>query len=506
MDSNNLKIVYRNMKRHALTNFFILHVFLFCLLSFAYGDEQKGNQEIFRLSLEETTRLALANNFGIQLAKYDVWIARTDERGVESIYDTILTAKVAYQDNQRKQSTTIFGTKVVDNNYNIGLSKKFSTGTTVRVDVLNNRNFSNSVFSTSPLTHDSTLGMTVTQELGKNFFGIQDRGNIKVTRVDIENTEYTSLEKIEINIAEVQKAYWDLVLQIEQVKIEEDIVEQAKKLYDLQQKKLKDGLVELPEVIASEANYKKRKNALILAENKAKEKSNVLRLLLNITDDNSIIEPTQTFEVPEEKKLLEVFLKNAFQNRRDYKKACNIIKAKNIQLSMKKSNIWPEVNLTATLEKNGLGDHFKQAVTQITEEDNPNFSAGLTVSFPLENQEAKSQLKAAELAKAKEVLKLKLLERQITIAIIDQVRNCNVFQELVFSSEEIAQLQDKKLREEEKRFNQGRSDTDTLIRFQEDLVRARGEAVESKHRYYTALIDLQRKSGELLGKYWEGEL
>jgi len=475
--------------------------------SFVYGSEDENlSQEIFRISLKETTQLALTNNFDIQLAKYDAWISRTDEGEAESIYDTILTAEVGYQDDQSKRTSTIAGTKVVDNDYNVGVSKKLPSGTNISVDMFNNRSSTNSIFSTSPLTHDSTLGVTVTQELGKNFFGIRDRGNIKVTRVDIENTEYTSLEKIEFNIAEVQKAYWDLVLQIEQVKIEEDIVAQAKQLYDLHQEKLKDGLVELPEAIASEANYKKRKNSLTLAQNRVKEKVNVLKLLLNITDDHSVIEPTQTFKIFEEKKPLDLSLKNAFAHRRDYKKAHNIIKAKNIALSIKKNNVWPEINLTATLAKNGLGDHFKQAVTQITEEDNPNFSAGLTISFPLGNQEAKSQLKAAELAKAKEVLNLKLLERQITIEIIDQVRNCNVFQELAFSSEEIAELQDKKLQEEEKRFNQGRSDTDTLIRFQEDLVRARGESAEAKHRYYTSLVELQRKSGELLEKYWEGSL
>lgn len=471
-----------------------------------YAQEQLSNEKIYTLSLEDITQLALKNNFDIQLVKYDAWIARMKEKDVLSIYDTVLTADIKYRDNQKKQSTTIFGTKVVDNEYNIGASKKFATGTTVSMNMENKRNATNSVFSTSPLIHDSTLGVTIKQELGKNFFGIQDRGKVKVTRIDIDNAEYTTLDKIEQNIAQVQKAYWDLVLQIEEVKIEDNIVKQAKKLYELHQEKLKDGLAELPEVIASEANYKKRKNSLLLAQNRVKSKANVLKLLLNVTDDNSIITPTQTFEIVNQKQALDNFLQKAFQYRQDYKKARNRIKAQNIVLSMQKNNMWPKINLEASLARNGLGDHFKQAVTQITDEDNPNFFTGLSISFPLENRQAKAQLKTAELEKAKELLQLKLLERQITIAVIDQVRNCNIFQEIALSNEEIAQLQDKKLKEEEKRFRQGRSDTDTLIRFQEELVRARGEAVESKYQYYTALIDLQRQSGILLKKYWKEKL
>jgi len=125
----------------------------------------------------------------------------------------------------------------------------------------------------------------VEQELGKNFFGIQDRSDIKITKIDIENSGYTSLESIEQTIAETQIAYWDLVLAIEHRNIEKSMVEQAKKLHELHQEKLKDGLVEYPEAFASEANFKNRLNELKLAENEVKTKVNVLKLILNITND-----------------------------------------------------------------------------------------------------------------------------------------------------------------------------------------------------------------------------
>ncbi|VAX37344.1 hypothetical protein MNBD_UNCLBAC01-882 [hydrothermal vent metagenome] len=473
----------------------------FLLLTVSISQAKDGPQssaKTYSLSLKETTQLALKNNFDIQLAKYDAWIMQTEKNKAVSLYDTLLSAEVKYQDNQRKQTTTIFGTKAVDNNYSVGASKKLPSGTTINIDMNNSRSVTNSIFSTSSVTHDSTLGVTVTQDLGKNFFGLKDRGQIKVTLLDIENTEYTSLDKIEKIIAEIQKSYWDLLLENEQVKITQDMVMQAKHLYDLHQEKLKDGLLEKPEAIASEANYKKRQDELTLVQNKLAEKNNALKLLLNITNNDLVIKPSENFKIIEKKEILTKSLKKAFINRRDYKKTKNTIKAKKITLRLKKNNTWPEINLTATLERNGLGDHFKQAVTQITEEDNPNLMAGLKITFPLENKKAKAELKAAELSKAKEILAIKLLERQITIQIMDQVRNCNTYLSLAKSSQEIADLQTQKLEEEEKRFNQGRSDTDTLIRFQEDLARARSDAASSKHRYHTALVDLKQKSGVLL--------
>jgi len=487
-----------------LINTFVF-ILLIGLVEFTFAGEKLISVVSYRLSLDETTEIALKNNFDIQLTKYDTWIARTESQIARSIYDTIFEAQVEYRDDQHKRTSTILGTKTVDNDYNVGLSKKLPSGTTVSIDLDNNRNFNNATFATASLTHDSTLGVTVEQDLGKNFLGIQDRGNVKITQIDIENAEYTSLEKIEESIAQVQKAYWDLVFLGEKVRIEEEMVSQAKKLYDLHQENLGSGLVEIPEAIASEANYKSRKNTLLLAYNQVQAKNNVLKLLLNIEGEIEI-EPTEDFSLPERREELLISLNLAFDNRQDYKISQRDIDAKDIALSMKKNNLWPEINLIATLERNGLGDHFKQAVTDVTDQNNPNFFAGLSIEMPLENREARAVWKAAKLEKAKSLLEMKLLERQIAVEITDQVRDCNIFQEVAANSQEIALLQKQKLKEEIKRFRYGRSDTDTLIRFQEDLVQAENSVIVAIHKYYTALVDLRQKEGKLLKEYWDEEI
>src|SRR3989338_1791741 len=96
---------------------------------------------------------------------------------------------------------------------------------------------------------------------------------------------------------------------------------------------------------------------------------------------------------------------------------------------MKENNLWPEINLTASLAQNGIADHFPAAVQQISDEDNMDLLTGITITFPFANTKAKSELEEAKLEKAKMLLTLKLLERKITIEIVDQVRTCNVFKQ-----------------------------------------------------------------------------
>ena len=83
---------------------------------------------------------------------------------------------------------------------------------------------------------------------------MQDRGNVKMTQIDVQSAEYLSLDRVESSLSAVQKAYWDLVLAKEEVLIETEMVESAKRLYELHQEQLENGrFVEL--CIVSETEH-----------------------------------------------------------------------------------------------------------------------------------------------------------------------------------------------------------------------------------------------------------
>lgn len=456
---------------------------------------------IHSLSLEQVTEQALNNNFDIQLAKYDAWIAQTGQVVAESIYDSVISFDMKYRDNRNKQILSALGTKTRDDDYAIGFSKKLPTGTKLNLDMTNNEFWSNSTVQNEDKVNNSAMGLYIEQDLGRNFLGIQDRGSVKLKRLDIEQEQYISLDKIEVSLAQVQKAYWDLVLHMELVIVEQDMVEQAKQLYDLHQEKLIDGLVEKPEALASEANYRKRKNQLVLAESLVEAKQNMLNLLLNISDDRIIIKPTDRMIVNVDEKQVADSMNMAFKNRRDYMRKKMELESRDIMVLMEKNNLWPIISLKASFDHNGISDYLGDAVGDIFDEDDPDLSVSLSVSFPLLNRESKSLLKAAELEKLKEIVSMKLLERSIMIEVFDSVRNCNVLGVVANNDIEISKLHEEKLKEELKLYNYGRSDTDTIIRFQEDLIQAEFLSLKSQFAYQSALIDLALIEGYLLNRY-----
>lgn len=473
--------------------------------------EIKGEGEVdlpssIYLTLEEVCNLALSNNFDIQLAKFDATYKETDLDKVQSIYDTIIEAEAKFEDDRRKTASSFAGTKSETRNYNLGISQRLPTGTTLEVDFDNQRSWTNSGFTTVNPAHDSSVDFTLKQELGKNFFGIKDRSEVKITKIDIENAQYTSLDKIEQMLSDVQKTYWKIAQYLRVVSIRQDMLSRAKELFQINKEKFRKGIIEKPQLVASEANVRQREIDLMLAQNELEYYVNELKLLLNLEDKDKAVLPGKDLDLIIQPAEFVQSVETAFQQRRDYLKAKNEVESKQIKLVMKRNNFWPEINLEASISRNGLNKHFSQAIEDISSENNPEYFLGLKIQFPLQNREAKSEFDKAKIEKAKALLNLKKTERQILIEINDSVRNCKILEQRANKQENVVRLQEEKLAAELERYKYGRSDTDTVIRYQDDLLLSKLLYAQSLFDYKEALIELSLKENTLLEGFWKDTL
>lgn len=490
--------------RRALFPIFIVFSLQLVFAGISLAEEKQELQ----LSLEGVSELALKNNLDIQIAKFDAYIKRNDIYDAISVFDAILSGEVAYTDDQRKSTSSLGASVSKTNDYSLELEKKLPTGTTLGLGFDHTRNWSNSAYATSNPAHDSQASLSITQEIGKNFFGLIDRNDVKITKLDIENSDYSSIDKIEDYLAEVQKAYWKVVLNREKVKIREEMLDRAESLFKIYTNKTKMGLAENPDLYAAEANMNIRENELLSAQNDLRMAENNLLLKLNMNDRdkiNIVIEEMLNTEGVQEQDFIES-LRMAISNRRDYKSAFNEIKSKNLKVAMKKNNMWPEIDLEASIARNGVAKYYKDAMDDIVGQDNPKYYYGIKFKYPLENSQAKGQYETAKLEKAKSLVLLKKKEREIVVEINDSVGTVNTSLETVKNSYAVVDLQQKKLDEQEKRFKLGRSDSDTLIRYQNDLLTAKISLADTLYTYYSDFIDLRVKENSLLDSYWKEDL
>ena len=142
----------------------------------------------------------------------------------------------------------------------------------------------------------------------------------------------------------------------------------------------------------------------------------------------------------------------------------------------------------------------------IKDSDNPKYYFGISISYPLENTDARGKYQTAKLDKAKSMILLKKKEREILTEISNAVGNVNTTLEKVRNNYKIVQLQESKLNEEEKMFKLGRSDSDTLIRYHDDLLVAKIGLSDSLYQFYSDFIDLKLEENSLLDEYWNDVL
>ncbi|MFC1667141.1 TolC family protein [Candidatus Omnitrophota bacterium] len=479
----------------------VIYLFIIVNILFSYAtaifSQEASNRGTLFISVDNVRLIAINNNLDIKLARLDSKIKGTELSYKEAVFDTILTGEIGYTNDERKQASSIYGSKNITNDYNIGLEKKLKSGTDVTMAFTNKREWTDSSFISLNPYHDSQVEINLTQPIAKNFFGLIDRGDIEIVKREIKNAELDSYIKIENAMILAEKAYWKLVLAREEFKVKKEMLKKSIGLFNQYRKKLKIGLVESGDVLATEANMHVRESDLLMASNELKTAQELLKLRLNIKNDVKLF-PVDALSETNLNTTFTESLKAAFKNRRDYISKKNDIGANDMKLKMKSNSRFPEIDLKATFATNGISHKYYHALEGIIEDSNPKYYVGIEFKYPLENNEANSEYEKAQLEKTRAIINLQKTERQIISDVDERFRKCSFNKINISKMRRVENLQKGKLAQEEKRFKYGRSDSDTLIRYQEDLLKATLMTKKSYFNYTASILDLMEAEDTFL--------
>ncbi|MCQ9207673.1 MAG: TolC family protein [Omnitrophica bacterium] len=454
-------------------------------------------REKIELSLSDCLNIGLGHNLDIKIAKIESRLKGEDVTLARSIFDSTITGKVAYTDDQRAQASTIFGTQSITTEYEFGVETKLPLGTEIEIDYFDNREWTDSAFAVQNPLHRAELALTLRQPILKNSFGYVDRNNVKFSKIEAETAGIKALDRVEEAIADIEKAYWNLAFHYNNVGLRKKLLIDAGELYDIFKKHFKTGLAESTEVYEVESNMRIRKAELAIAENDLESASNSLKLLLN-EGDNFIIIPKNKLMALGYRANLADSLKEAFTANRDYRIKKNELEAKKITLKMKENELWPEVDLVGTLAINGVHGKFTKANRRLTTNKHSEYYGGIEISIPLENRAARGAYNKADLEKEKAVLELIKIEKEIAVNVDRDVRDVNLSHENAFRWAKIKDLQYQKFKDEEKKLKYGRSNSKTVIDYQNDLTRAALSEYSAMLEYYSAMVDLENEKDTLL--------
>lgn len=470
---------------------FFISLIVFIVSMFVWNSSAEAShqkEEAIYLSLAEAIQKALNNNFEIELARLGKRIGATHLPLQKAIFEPHLKAE-----------EHLIGDRGIDAKPFLGLAKRFPTGTTASLTLIDMENENSALgvpmLPPSPVIN-STLELSIAQPLLKNRGGIMERGSVELARLSIENIDSASHDVIEGAIAATEKAYWDLVLAYEILRIREDMLKWAEELVDLNKELIKIGLVERIDLLTSETNLYLRQGELLLAENGFQSAVNRLKLLMNTPVFNDNIVPTEELVMEDEEINPDAKLQEAFVHRRDYQRARTDIQASDLQLKIKASSRLPQVDLIGSLEWQEIdtrpGGIF---------EDSPDYFLGVELSFPIGGGKAQSEYERALLEKEQALVNLEMIERIIITEVDERVRAVEVSRKQTRQHLRIQELQRLQLEEEMRKFKHGRSRSDVLVRFREALLKTEMATIGSLVSYRKSWADLRQTQNTLLSKW-----
>ena len=349
--------------------------------------------------------------------------------------DPVISAQVyiAHQTTPETNTQLNATTELVANSRYayVGYSQSWITGTNVTFDYYQNRTFLNSA---TPLFNpwiSGDLDFQISQPLLQGFGLPVNNRYIKVARNNLKVSDLMLKQQVSTTVAAVLNLYWDLVSFDDAVRIKQEALDTAQKLYEGNQKQVAIGAMAGIEVTRAAAAVSMAKEALLISQTNVEQQEIVLKNALNRNalantwlDEVHVI-PLDHIEVPksDEVRPIQDLIAEALKKRAEIAEANVNIDSTKVLLKGTKNNLLPTLQVFAELTNNGgtgpvnplyngqsgiPSPYFVggtgNLLGQVFGRDFPNYSAGLSLNIPFRNRAAQAdyvtdelQLRQAEL-------------------------------------------------------------------------------------------------------------
>ncbi|MBN1622710.1 MAG: TolC family protein [Endomicrobiales bacterium] len=453
------------------------------------------SQDLQVLSLQDCINYGIKNNPDIQKLQYDLLNAEESENQVLGLYEPGVNLSI----NRMLYQSFIPGAYSEQDNYNLGVNKLFiQSGGYLGLDINNKREPSIfTQFGVPDTPYQSSVTLSYSQPLWKNFLGKNNRKSLKMIQLQKSIAEY-SLE-LQKNILKnsITKAYLDLSYAKRNLAIQEDSLKRAKDFHQSNLKKFRDGLLEEVDIIASEASITIREANLLLAKDSIENaKDNLINIIFLPRDKAYSFNLELSTGLSHNNVIEKDVISIALDNRSELKISKTSTEIISADRTIKDNEKLPDLSLTTQCGLSGAGDSWNSDFNEITDMDNKTWYVGIDMKFSPFMKSSKSAYMKSKYSYDKASVEHDALKSNIVNQCRSIVRYLNTMAKYIEASGKALKLQEKKLYLEGIKFNQGRSNSQFILNYQDDLSRAETDYLKALTDYHKALADLKLVRGE----------
>ena len=406
-------------------------------------------------------------------------------------------------------------------NYNVGYTQGFGPGTALSVGFNNSYNTTNSLQSAfSPYT-TSNLGFTVTQPLLRGFGLAVNRRFIRISKNEKKIANLLVQQQLIATVYGVVRLYTDLVALYEDVKVKEETLASAEKLYTDTKAEVDEGTQAPVELTRANAQVSSIRQDLINSRGLLEEQEAVVKNIITRRTDNdpeilnARIIPTDTIDVPgtEDTRPLQELVSLAFANRPDLAQAGVQVDNTQISLEGSRNELRPQIDLVGTAQNNALAAQlnplvppidssltggYGNALDQLATRKYPSYGVGLNINLPLRNRIAQADVTRDEILLRQSQVLQQQLRKQAQLEVEDAVIAMRRARASYDAAVQTQALQQESLEAEQAKFEVGASTSFFIIQYESYLAQAKSTVVVAKSAYLKARAALERATGTIL--------
>jgi outer membrane protein len=446
-------------------------------------------------------------------------------------YDPVLTGVISWGHTSAPQSTAfLYGTtSLVTTNKlaNFSLQQGFSTGAVASIGFNNQDTFVNSGRPDLNPLQSGNLTVNFSQPLLAGFGFAVNRRGIHQAQNSLKVQDYVFQQQVMVTVASIISLYWDLVSFTEQVKVAEQALATAQKLYEDNKKQVEIGTLAQIAIIQAEAEVATRQQDLTIAQTNVLQQETIIKNALSkngvaspsIADAHIV--PLDKIRIPDVEPIepIQDLVAKALADRPELPESRFNIENSKLSILGDKSNLLPSISAFTTLTNNGqagtinglppLAGNFRAPdpffvggygnyLGQLFGRNFPDYRIGVQLNIPIRNRAAEADFVRDSLGLRQSEMQLQKQINQIRVDVQNSVVGLQQARVRYQAALKSRMLEEQTLDAEQKKFALGASTSYNVIQIQRDLATSLGNEVVAESNYIKARNSLDFVTGQIL--------
>ncbi len=389
----------------------------------------------------------------------------------------------------------------------------FPTGTSYFLSMSGLRQSStqqNLLFNPAVITR---LAVGFNQPLLSGFGRLPNERFLMVARNNRRVSEEVFRLQVVNTVVELENMYWDMAAHQENVRVAEQSLAVAQRLFEDNKIQVEIGTLAPLDVVAAEAEVAARERDLIIARTDLQQQEARLKNLLSKKADpgldaarivmtNQMPEPRDA-DIPE----LQNALTNALANRPDLRQAEGNLQNQTISTQFTKNGLLPRASVFGLYSGSGLRGNAEGVAAgapgslgQTFRGEFPEYAGGFSLTVPIKNRAAQADSLRSQLERSQLEVSLQRSRNQVSLEVQQAIIGLIQGKAQVEAAHQAVRLGRQTLEAEQKKLQAGVTTSYQVILRERDLIAAELAEVNAVAGYSKALVEMDRSMGTTLDR------